>query len=121
MFELFYMGGTLFMSILTIIFVAMIAITVINGIPVIKGEIESSEGRAKISYIKSVGQFALVIGILGQLIGLTDAFRAIEAAGDVSPSLVYGGLKVSMITTLYGFTIYVISYLIWFGLSWKLK
>tara|TARA_B100000941_G_scaffold120714_1_gene84864 strand:- start:163985 stop:164416 length:432 start_codon:yes stop_codon:yes gene_type:complete len=121
MVELFYMGGTLFMSILTIIFVAMIAVAVLNGIPVIRGEIESAEGRAKIAYIKSVGLFALVIGILGQLIGLTDAFRAIEAAGDVAPSLVYGGLKISMITTLYGFMIYIISFLIWFGLSWKLK
>ncbi|MEQ8882226.1 MAG: MotA/TolQ/ExbB proton channel family protein [Cyclobacteriaceae bacterium] len=121
MVELFYMGGTLFMSILTIIFVAMIVVAVLNGIPVIRGEIESAEGRAKIAYIKSVGLFALVIGILGQLIGLTDAFRAIEAAGDVAPSLVYGGLKISMITTLYGFMIYIISYLIWFGLSWKLK
>lgn len=115
------MGGTLFMSILTIIFVAMVAVAVINGIPVIKGEIESTEGRAKISYVKSIGLFALVVGILGQLIGLYDAFKAIEAAGDISPAMVYGGLKVSMITTLYGFTIYVISYLIWFGLSWKLK
>ncbi len=121
MFEIFYMGGPLFMGILTLIFVAMIVLAVINGIPVLKGEIGSAEGRAKIAYVKSIGLFGLVVGILGQLIGLFDAFKAIEAAGDIAPAMVYGGLKVSMITTLYGFMIYIISYLIWFGLSWKLK
>ncbi len=121
MFEIFYMGGLRDMSILTIIFVAMIVAAVINGLPVLKGQVESDAGRVKISYIKSVGLFALVMGIFSQLIGLTNAFIALETAGDVSPSLVYGGLKISMITTLYGFSIYIISYVIWFGLSWKLK
>ncbi len=121
MIEVFYMGGLRDMSILTIIFVAMIVVAVINGLPVLKGEVNPDAGRVKISYIKSVGLFALVIGIFSQLIGLTNAFKAIEEAGDVSPSLVYGGLKISLITTLYGFSIYIISYLIWFGLSWRLK
>jgi biopolymer transport protein ExbB/TolQ len=122
MFELFYMGGTFFMSILTLIFIAMLAVAIINGMPLFKGEIDSLESASrKISYIKSVGLFALVVGILGQMVGLFSAFQAIEMAGDVSPSLMAGGFKVSMITTLYGFLIYVISFLLWFGLSMKLR
>ena len=76
--------------------------------------------KSKIGYIKSIGLFAMVIGILGQLIGLFEAFQAIEQMGGVTPEMLAGGIKVSMITTLYGITIYVISFLIWLGLDWSL-
>ncbi|MFY0653417.1 MAG: MotA/TolQ/ExbB proton channel family protein [Cyclobacteriaceae bacterium] len=122
MLELLWMGGTLFMSILTIIFVRMIAVAFVTGLPLLKEAPTSKEEAArKISYIKQVGLFALVVGILGQLIGLFEAFKYIEIAKDISPAMMAGGIKVSMITTLYGFLIYVISFLIWFGLSFKLK
>lgn len=122
MIELFYMGGPLFMGILTLIFICMICVSVINGLPVLRGGMEDLEMAVrKIAYIKSVGLFALVMGILGQLIGLYSAFQAIETAGDISPALVAGGFRVSMITTLYGFVIYACSLLIWFALSGLLK
>lgn len=122
MLDLFYMGGPLFMGILTVIFLAMIVTSVINGIPLLTGKLQDDvEASRRIGYIKSIGLFALIVGILGQLIGLMMAFQAIEMAGDISPRLLVGGLKVSMITTMYGMTIYVISFLIWFGLSFKLK
>ena len=62
---------------------------------------------------------ALVVGILGQVIGLFEAFQAIEEMKEVSPSLLAGGLKVSSITTIYGFIIYIFSYLCWFVLNLK--
>ncbi len=121
MFELFYEGGMLFMSILTIIFVSMITVAIIISITVLRGKLDINEARSRISYIKSVGFFALVIGILAQLIGLYTMFDAIAEVGDVSQSLVFGGLKVSTVANIYGFCIYIISYLIWLGLSFKLN
>ncbi len=121
MFELFYMGGPLFMGILTLIFMAMIVVAVVNGIPILRAEVDLDNSARKIGYVKSLGLFAAIIGILGQLIGLFMAFNAIESAGDVSPSLVAGGFKVSMITTLYGLFIYAISLFIWFGLSFMIN
>ncbi len=123
MFDLFYMGGPLFMGTLTIIFISMIAVAVVNGLPIIRGNADDVATAArKLGYVKSVGLFALIIGVLGQLIGLFSAFEAIESMNvDVSPSLLAGGFKVSMITTLYGMLIYAISLLIWFGLSLMLK
>ena len=120
MIELYYMGGPLFMGILTLILMAMLVVATINGLPVLKGS-KSEHDRVKISYIKEVGLFALVIGILAQLIGLYQAFMGIEAMGSVSSAMLAGGLKVSMITTLYGMVIYILSYLIWFGLSISLR
>ena len=123
MFDLFYMGGPLFMGTLTIIFVCMIAVAVVNSLSLIKGnEDDVATAFRKLTYIKSIGLFALIIGVLGQLIGLFSAFEAIESMNvDVSPSLLAGGFKVSMITTLYGMLIYAISLIIWFGLSLMLK
>ena len=48
-----------------------------------------------------------------------DAFQAIEEIKDVSPALLAGGLKVSSLTTIYGFSIYIFSYLCWFVLNLK--
>ena len=121
--DLFYQGGPLFMGLLTLIFIAMIAISAINGMPVLKGNISDPQTAArKIGYIRSVGLFALIIGILAQLIGLFSAFQAIELkAVEVSPQIIAAGFKVSMITTIYGLIIFALSLLIWFVLSARLN
>ncbi|MBI2968220.1 MAG: MotA/TolQ/ExbB proton channel family protein [Bacteroidetes bacterium] len=45
---------------------------------------------------------APMLGFFGTVIGMVQAFDAIEAAGDISPSLVAGGIKVALITTVFG-------------------
>lgn len=70
-----------------------------------------------LKYIKALGLLALVVGVFGQVIGLFEAFKAIEEMREVPPSLLAGGLKVSSITTIYGFIIYIFSYLCWFILN----
>ena len=52
---------------------------------------------------------SLAIGIFGTLIGLYDAFAAIENMGNVSQAILAGGLKVASTTTLYGLLVYIIS------------
>jgi len=94
MLDYFYMGGPLFMGMLTLIFIALIVAAVLK-----KG-------------VKEIGLLALAMGFLGQLIGLMGAFEGIEAMGGVSQSLLAGGLKVSSITSIYGLLIYIISLII---------
>ena len=64
--------------------------------------------------LKSIGLFGMITGILGQMVGLFSAFSAVEQAIDISPAIMAGGLKVSMITPIYGVLIFLISYLLWF-------
>ncbi|WP_425392571.1 MotA/TolQ/ExbB proton channel family protein [Ekhidna sp.] len=99
MIELFQMGGMLFMSILT---VELALVLYFASKCFLKKENSTSK-------IKSAGLLAAVTGILGQLIGLFSAFEAIQQMGSVSPAMLAGGLKVSMITTMYGIIIYLIS------------
>jgi len=116
--NLFHYGGPLFMGILTILLLIILATTVVFAIFISTGKAQKPEDfRHRLSYIKSMGLFTMIFEILGQLIGLTQAFGAIERAGDMSPGLIFGGLKVSMFTTLYGIIIYLLSILIWFLLD----
>ena len=72
----------------------------------------------RFGYGKSMGLFTLVTGIVGQMIGLYSMFSAIEEVSakgeEVIPSLVFGGIKVTMIVTIYGMLIYLFSLLLWF-------
>lgn len=111
MIDLLFEGGILFMSILTISLAAVLGLT-------FSSFIKKDTSRRRIDLIKSVGLFALVFGILGQFIGLYTALQAIAAMNDsMSPNMLAEGLRVSSITSIYGMIIFVISYLIWFGLN----
>jgi hypothetical protein len=112
--DLFYMGGPLFMGVLSLVLISMVAWAVYHVLPVLTGSpVNLVAKRKKLKHIKTIGAFGLVTGILGQLVGLYAAFEAIEQAGDIAPGILAGGLKVSMITTIYGVLIFLISLLLW--------
>ncbi len=110
MMNLFMMGGPLFMGILSLMLIGVI----ISVVRYLKAE---EKTKNKLDLIKSFGLLAMVTGILGQLIGLFDALKAIEMAGQIAPGILAAGVKISMITTLYGLTIYVISLITWITLK----
>ena len=51
---------------------------------------------------------APMLGFMGTVIGMIDAFDQIQAAGDMSPALVAGGIKVALITTVGGLIVAMI-------------
>lgn len=103
MFKLFSQGGPLFMGILTLILLSLLAVFIRA---LVKRGNEKQQNHS-IQSMKSIGLLGLVVGVLGQLIGLFSAFSFIETAGDISLSVLAGGLKVSLITTVYGVIIYI--------------
>lgn len=117
MIDLFYAGDPLFMGMLTLILFVNLIMSTMHFLAIQKGQLSTEEIRVKLKTIKSVGLFGLMMGIMTQLIGLQGMFSAIQEIGEVSPALLAGGLKVSMIATEYGVVIFLISYLIWFGLT----
>lgn len=54
------------------------------------------------SWISLCIKLAPSLGFLGTVIGMVIAFDRIEAAGDISPTLVAAGMKVALITTIFG-------------------
>ena len=116
--KLFFMGGPIFMGILTLLLIVLLAVSVLfilkltSGKPTIQNRLTH-----QLSYLKSIGLFSMIVGILGQLIGLVLALNASEKVNDISPVIMLGGLKISMISTLYGIIIYLLSLIIWFMLD----
>ena len=48
------------------------------------------------------------LGFLGTVIGMVMAFDQIQQAGDISPTVVAGGMKVALITTIFGLIVALI-------------
>lgn len=116
--NLFYTGGLAFMSILSILLIIMTAWFIYHFVIGFNAQAKNKEKVLhNMKYGRSIGLFAMITGILGQLIGLYQALTAIEKAADISPAIVFRGIQVSMISTLYGIVIYLLSLLLWFILS----
>ena len=72
------------------------------------GSIEMSFLERGLVWLSLFIALAPMFGFLGTVIGMVQAFDAIEAAGDISPSLVAGGIKVALLTTVFGLIVAII-------------
>jgi biopolymer transport protein ExbB len=72
------------------------------------GSVEMGRLERGLVWISLFISLAPMLGFMGTVIGMIDAFDAIEAAGDISPSLVAGGIKVALLTTVGGLIVAVI-------------
>lgn len=69
------------------------------------GLIEMASLESGLVWLATVSNVAPLLGFLGTVIGMIEAFQAIEAAGEVEATLVAGGIKVALITTAAGLAI----------------
>ena len=72
------------------------------------GSVQMSEMENGLSWISLFIAIAPSLGFLGTVIGMIEAFDAIQRAGDISPNVVAGGMKVALITTVGGLIVAMI-------------
>src|SRR6056297_195950 len=72
------------------------------------GSVQAGLLEQGLTWISLFIAIAPMLGFMGTVIGMIDAFDSIEAAGDIKPSLVAGGSKVALITTVSGLIVAVI-------------
>jgi biopolymer transport protein ExbB len=72
------------------------------------GSVQMGMLEKGLSWISLCIALAPMLGFMGTVIGMIGAFDAIEAAGDISPSLVAGGIKVALLTTVFGLIVAMI-------------
>jgi len=72
------------------------------------GSIEMSFLERGLVWLSLFISLAPMFGFLGTVWGMVLAFDAIERAGDISPSLVAGGIKVALLTTVTGLIVAII-------------
>ena len=83
-------------------------IDVVEKSVVAYGSVEMGKLERGLVWISLFIALAPMLGFMGTVIGMIDAFDAIQAAGDISPSLVAGGIKVALITTVSGLVVAII-------------
>ena len=66
------------------------------------GSVQSSNFERGCSWITLLITMAPSLGFLGTVIGMVMAFEQIRVAGDISPTIVAAGMKVALITTIFG-------------------
>ncbi|MDE6778626.1 MAG: MotA/TolQ/ExbB proton channel family protein [Alistipes sp.] len=72
------------------------------------GSVQTGQMESGLSWIGLFIALAPMLGFMGTVVGMIGAFDAIQAAGDISPTLVAGGIKVALLTTLMGLIVAVI-------------
>ena len=93
--ELFSMGSPFWMSLLTILLVALFF----------------AAWKAP-RWVKEIGLAAPVVAFLCVLFGLYNVFDTLQQAPDISPLIVYAGAKSATIPIIYGLLIYLVSLII---------
>ena len=66
------------------------------------GSVQTGQMENGLSWIGLFIALAPMLGFMGTVVGMIEAFDAIQAAGDISPTLVAGGIKVALLTTMLG-------------------
>ena len=66
------------------------------------GSVQSAKLEKGCSWITLFIAMAPSLGFLGTVIGMVMAFDQIQEAGDISPTIVASGMKVALITTIFG-------------------
>ncbi len=74
----------------------------------IEAEVQGAYLEENCSWITLFIAMAPSLGFLGTVIGMVQAFDDIERAGDISPTVVAGGMKVALITTIFGIVVALI-------------
>ena len=95
LFGLFTSGGLFGMTVLTILLVLMLF----------------AAWKAP-AWVKEIGQAALVWGLFWEFAGVYQMLDALQTLTDVPASVIYGGVKVTLVPMLYGMLIYLASLVI---------
>ena len=106
LFNRFMEGGVLFMSLILICLLISIYFLV-KYLLNIKTNIEVSKKMLK--HISDSGTLGLALGFMGAFIGLITAFDVLEATGEGDPSIIAGGLKVALLSPLFGLFTFSVS------------
>ena len=99
-------GGALFMSLILICLLISIYF-IVKSILNIKTNNDVSIKMLK--HINDSGTLALALGFLSAFLGLISAFDVLEATGEADPSIIAGGLKVALLSPLFGLFTFSVS------------
>ncbi len=72
------------------------------------GSVQMGKLEKGLSWISLFIALAPMLGFMGTVIGMIQAFDMIEKAGDINPTVVASGIKVALLTTVFGLIVAII-------------
>jgi biopolymer transport protein ExbB len=72
------------------------------------GSVQMGQMESGLTWISLFIAVAPMLGFMGTVVGMIQAFDDIERVGDISPALVAGGIKVALLTTMAGLVVAII-------------
>jgi biopolymer transport protein ExbB/TolQ len=114
MMQMFLSGGVTMWPLLAVA-VGIAALGLRNGVRVWQGR-EPEAVRRGLHTILFWGAMSALLGFVGTVTGFVIMTQAIAMAGAAEPSLVWGGVGVSLVTSMFGLVIFLFSALVWFVL-----
>ena len=106
LFNRFLEGGALFMSLILICLLLSIYFMT-KGFYKINTNPELS--KKMISLVNDSGTLGISLGFLSAFLGLIGAFDVLEATGDANPAIIAGGLKIALLSPIFGIFTFLIS------------
>ena len=99
LFDRFLEGGALFMSLILICLLMSIFFTVKS---ILKIKTDKEVSKKTLKHISDSGTLGLALGVMGAFLGLISAFDVLEASGAAEPAIIAGGVKVALLSPLFG-------------------
>ena len=113
-FNLLHDGGAVYMY-TTLLLLIVCIVLIIKGL--MKGD---SDGKIQ-KLVASISLFALAWGFFGHLMGLISAMDAISASNSVRHDVLAGGMKIGLLSPLFGIFVFLIARIGIIGLILKKK
>ena len=102
----FLEGGALFMSLIVICLLITIYFIVKSTLNI---KTNNDISKKMLKHINDSGILAMILGFLGAFLGLLSAFDILEATGQAAPSIIAGGLKIALLSPIFGLFTFSIS------------
>ena len=106
LFDRFLEGGALFTSLILICLLMSIFFTVKS---ILKIKTDKEVSKKILKHISDSGTLGLALGVMGAFLGLISAFDVLEASGGAEPAIIAGGLKVALLSPLFGLLTFSVS------------
>lgn len=98
---------------------ALALVTLLQGLHGLRGLSRKDDAAASSFRIHAVlawGGLAALVGLIGSVVGVGMMARAAESVAELPSSLLWGGLRLALSTTLFGLCVFFFSALAWMGL-----
>ena len=102
----FLEGGALFMSLILICLLLSIYFMARGFLSVKTNPVLS---KKMLALINDSGTLGLALGFFSAFLGLITGFDAIEASGNAEPAILAGGIKVALLSPLFGLFTFIVS------------